>query len=194
MSEFTPYASTPAEQRRKQALEHQARGQTDVSRWADERNLSRGWDERAQFVASLVNPPARVIDLGCGAMALERELREGIVYIPADIVARDGRTHVFDMNSGSLPDVPADVAVALGLLEYAHDPKRTFSDLASKWPRLILSYHPVDVAGAGTDRLAKGWFTELAEQEIVRLGRECGYRLDALYCLKTDRIYDFALD
>jgi hypothetical protein len=139
----------------------------------------------------MIKAPARVIDLGCGAMTLERALDARIEYVPADIVARDARTHVFDINVGDLPDVCADVAVALGLLEYVHDPQRFFDRASIRWSRLVISYHPLDVPNAGQDRLAKGWFNALTEAEVIELAQSGGYTLTSTHALKNDRIYDF---
>ncbi len=116
------YADLSPELRRKRSEELKAKGISDVSRWSNIENFPTAWDARARVVAALIAPPAAVLDLGCGAMALERELAPGITYIPADLVARDHRTHVFDANAGSFPNVDADVAVALGVLEYLNHP------------------------------------------------------------------------
>lgn len=187
----TPYAQIPAEERRKRAEHFSRSGSTDHDRWADVRNLSSKWDSRAQIVAGLIDPPVRVIDLGCGAMALEGELEDGVTYFPADLVARDCRTQIFDLNGGDLPDLDADVPVALGLLEYAHDPSRFFQQAASRWPRLILTYHPVDVRGASADRIAKGWFNALTTDELLALASSAGFELRDLKAMSTDRIFDF---
>jgi hypothetical protein len=147
-------------------------------------------DKCAQIVATLITAPATVIDLGCGAMALERALPEGITYLPADLVSRDERTILFDMNNGLFPDADADIAVALGLLEYAHDPAACMKAFA-RWPRLIMSYNPTDIED-GRDRLKHGWFSNLAVASLINLANEAGFSLTAMLpCPPAQRIFDF---
>lgn len=180
------------EDRARQSLALKLGRQSDLSRWSDERNLDQQWKSRAHFVAGFIEPPARVIDLGCGAMALEKALNPGITYIPADLVPRDNRTHVFDANAGQLPDVEADVAVALGLLEYVHDPAQLFAGAAKRWARLIVSYHALDVPGANPNRLAKGWLNAFNLVELAQLAHDAGYEPRHIRPFAgTDRIYDF---
>jgi hypothetical protein len=192
MPDSSPYLSLTPEERTQQSLARIQTRESDLTRWADGRNLDREWNSRAHFVADLIDPPARVIDLGCGAMALEKELRPGVVYIPADLVARDDRTHVFDANGGEIPDVEADVAVALRLLEYVHEPAGLFRKCVERWPRLIATYHPVDVPGANRNRLSKGWINGLKLLELADLAHQAGYEPRAIYPFKgTNRVFDF---
>ncbi|HEV7689826.1 MAG TPA: putative nucleotide-diphospho-sugar transferase [Hyphomonadaceae bacterium] len=183
------YAVLSDGDRRKRTQAMLDAGQSDRPRWANTDNLKAGWDERASAVARLISPPGTVLDLGCGAMALEKELAPGVVYVPADLVSRDERTLVFDANSGRLPDQDADVVTALGVLEYIHDPQAFFTSLA-RWPRVVLTYNPADL-DEGRDRRPHGWFNALTVAEVIAMAVNAGFRLDGLIPFaKRQRIFD----
>lgn len=165
----------PAKRRqRTEAL--QAAGASDVARWRVLDNFSSDWSSRAAVVASLVGPVRRVVDIGCGQMDLERWLDPAAAYIPCDIVARDARTIVCDLNAGDCPDVEADVATLLGVLEYIHVPEQVFAALRQRWPRIILTYNPAD-RDQDRDRATHGWFNALTSAELVNLAASTGLRL-----------------
>lgn len=166
---------------------------SDVSRWSDHANLKSTWRTRAAIVAGLVTPGSRVLDLGCGAMDLEQELPDGAVYLPADLVARDSRTIMVDLNAGQLPDVDADVITMLGVLEYVHNPGQLFGGLAQRWPRLVVTYNPTDLDG-GRDRHAHGWFSALTSAGLVSVAEAAGYRLEAIIPHgQRERVYDLTV-
>lgn len=149
-------------------------GETDHVRWADPKSLSPAWDARARFAADLIPRAARVLDLGCGAMALEGFLPAGCEYIPCDLVARDARTIVCDFNAGEFPQVDCDVVVALGVLEYLADPPAFLRRLFELGKPLVLSYNP---AGEGTsDRRGNGWVNDYTRPQLGDLLRQAGYR------------------
>lgn len=54
-------------------------------------------------VADYLGAGSKVVDLGCGAMSLERHLPAGCQYVPSDLVARDARTRVCDLNRANCP-------------------------------------------------------------------------------------------
>jgi hypothetical protein len=60
-----------------------ADGSTDRERWEDPGQLEAAWDGRAARAAAYIPRGAQVLDLGCGAMALERFLPMGCRYQPA---------------------------------------------------------------------------------------------------------------
>ena len=125
-------------------------------------------------------------------MDLEKELPEGAVYLPADLVQRDARTVVVDLNGGSVPDLAADVVTLLGVMEYVHDLAGLLTQLAQRWPRLIASYNPTDL-DHGRDRRSHGWFNDLSSSQVVAMAIAAGYRLDAIvpYGLR-ERLYAFS--
>jgi hypothetical protein len=164
---------------------------TDVARWSDPGNLKQVWSLRAERVAQLIGTGAQVLDIGCGAMDLERHLPEGCVYIPADLVARDARTLLCNLNEGCLPDRPADVITMLGVIEYCHDPQRVFKMLSELSKRLIVTYNPVDLDD-GRDRSRQGWFNALTSAALVSLAEQAHYELQVVApASQRERIYLF---
>ncbi len=132
-----------------------------------------------------------MLDLGCGMMDLERHLARGTVYIPSDLMRRDGRTIVADLNAGELPDTDADVVTMLGVLEYIHDPSALVTALARRYDRLVLTYNPADIDGK-RDRRALGWFNDLSSAEVVGTVSDAGFDLEAILPFERfQRIYAF---
>ena len=62
---------------------------TDFDRWSNAASLEPAWDQRAEVAAGFVPAGSRVLDLGCGRMALKRFLPTGCTYQPCDLIARD---------------------------------------------------------------------------------------------------------
>lgn len=146
-------------------------GRTDTARWSDPAQLEPAWDPRAALAARHIPRGAAVLDLGCGAMALERALPDGCRYIPCDLVARDARTIVCDFNAGQFPVAQRpDVVTVLGVLEYMHDATAFLAALHAFGRPVVLSYC---VAGGDgpADRRALGWVNDFTTDELVaRLG------------------------
>src|SRR5262245_38486113 len=114
---------------------------TDFDRWSDIESLELAWDQRAEVAAGFVPAGSRVLDIGCGRMALSRFLPNGCIYQPCDLVARDNRTIVCDLNAGQFPSAQAggsDVIVMLGLLEYIVDLDALFVHLRHSKCDLVL--------------------------------------------------------
>src|SRR5690606_12013399 len=57
------------------------RGRSDLERWADGQSLLAPWDSRTIRLAGLVQPGARVLELGAGRMLLREHLPPGCTYI-----------------------------------------------------------------------------------------------------------------
>jgi hypothetical protein len=117
--------------------------ETDFERWRDPKQLEAAWEARASIAAQLILSGMRVADIGCGAMHLEAHLLFGCTYAPSDIVERDDRTVIVDLNAGQFPDTylhEADLCVMLGVWEYLYVPARTFAALAHGEKPLVISY------------------------------------------------------
>lgn len=185
------YGDRPETERRRSSEELAAACASDVERWANPRNLNTNWSPRAALVAKLLKAGDMVLDLGCGKMDLERELPDGARYVPADIVARDERTLHCDLNAGILPAVAADVVTMLGVIEYCHNPGAALGAIASRWPRLVLTYNPADL-DIGRDRRLHGWFNALSSAELVNVACDQGFQLEAVVPYgKRERVYVF---
>ncbi len=164
--------------------EHAARrikvavGETDRERWSEPSNLLRSWEGRSVRAVDFIPAGARVLDLGCGAMTLERHLPYGCTYLPADLVPRDSRTLICELNKGILPRVDPlpDVVTLLGVAEYVNDLPALFRALRGYDARLVVTYNATDYA-AGLDRAALGWVNAYSVQALIALAKETGWRL-----------------
>jgi hypothetical protein len=136
------------------------------------------WQARSVIAADLVPSGSRVLDLGCGAMTLERSLPFGCAYQPCDVVARDERTIVADLNAHGVPEAAlgaCDLVVMLGLWEYLFKPTEIFAALAHTGRPILCSYCPTELT-AHVDRRALGWVNDFSLSAFLDLARQNGYR------------------
>jgi hypothetical protein len=157
---------------------------TDVARWSNEQSLEPAWDARAEFAAAYIPAGARVLDLGCGRMALRGFLPNTCSYQGCDLVAREPGTIVCDFNAGAFPAdaaADADVVVMLGVLEYVADADSFFENLRRSKCEIVLSYCPSDFSTA-LDRPSLGWISHFGLAELAALCDRHGFRVE-----RTDR-------
>jgi hypothetical protein len=155
--------------------------QTDKERWSDPASFETAWDGRAQLAAQFVAAGSRVLDLGCGKMALQRFLPHGCAYRGCDLVARDATTVVCDFNAGQFPTVAAaesDLITMLGVLEYIPDVDAFFKWLRSTNRDVVMSYCATDLTGP-VDRPALGWMTHFSFEDLAVLVDRHGFRIAA---------------
>jgi hypothetical protein len=141
---------------------------TDYGRWSNPDALEAAWDRRAELAANFIPTGARVLDLGCGKMALRRFLPDKCSYQPCDLVARDETTIVCDFNAGEFPDKAADeadVVVMLGVLEYIVDVDAFFAHLQRHKCKLVLSYCVTDFT-QNADRPSLGWINHFSIEDL----------------------------
>ena len=181
----------PAERRQATEALITARG-SDVQRWSEPENLKSNWARRAEAAARLVPPGARVLDIGCGAMDLERFLDPSVAYVPADVVKRDERTLLCDLNAGEFPAVESDVVSLLGVLEYVHDVPALFARLRRTGAKVIVSYNPVELGKSDRDRRAQGWFNDLTSAEICAEALNAGFRFVGMVTIDSQHLYEFS--
>ena len=174
-----PVGSAEEAARRRQAV---AAGITDKARWSDPDQFEAAWNARAQAAATYIPVGAHVLDLGCGAMALEKFLPAGCAYQPCDLVARDARTIVCDFNKGEFPAAGScDFVAMLGVLEYVFDAPAFLKRLAALRRPVVMSYCAADLASL--DRAALGWVNAFTVVELARLLAEAGLSIE-----RADRI------
>lgn len=162
---------------------------TMVERWsslADER--PRGWTVRARIAGKWLRDQPAVADLGCGTQVLEAHLAPGTLYLPVDVVARDGRTVVVDLNREPLPRLPVRAAAALGLLEYVFEPEALVAAMFAAFDVVVTSYNPRDLPAALADRHANGWVNAFDQAEFEQLFIRAGYHLDRRYAFDKRQV------
>ncbi|HLH91909.1 MAG TPA: hypothetical protein VKX28_26055 [Xanthobacteraceae bacterium] len=163
---------------------------TDVARWSNQDALEPAWDARAAIAAAFIPAGARVLDIGCGRMALRELLPPDCVYRPCDLVARDQDTVVCDLNAGAFPaEVAAqvDIVTMLGVLEYVVDADALFANLRRSRCDVVLSYCPTDFSGA-VDRPSLGWISHFGLSDLAALFDRHGYGVE-----RSERIDDLQL-
>jgi hypothetical protein len=151
--------------------------QTDRERWANPDALEPAWDARARIAASLIPANSRVLDLGCGRMALRQYLRPGCSYRGCDLVARDAETVVCDFNGGDFPQqaaAEADIVSMLGVLEYIVDVEAFFTQLKRTPCTVLMSYCVTDLS-AGSDRAGLGWINHFSLKDLIK---RFGYKFE----------------
>jgi Hypothetical methyltransferase len=146
-------------------------GRTVMERWSALAIEESGqWNQRSALAAGLLEGLSVVADLGCGQMSLEHHLPEGSRYVPVDVVARDERTVVVDLNREPPPDIEVDAWVALGLLEYVFDVPRLLAQLNGV---LVTSYNPTDLCP--DNRLAHAWVNAYSIAELEGVFERAGW-------------------
>jgi hypothetical protein len=120
-----------------QQLDEHAR----TKNWVD---LNTRWEQRTKLAAEWLQNDCVVADIGCGLMTLEAYLPSATKYLPMDLVPRDSRTLVFDINHSPIPTVSCDVAVMLGVLEYTDNVALVLQQL-QQFPRCVISYNHVSL-------------------------------------------------
>ncbi|MEO8115840.1 MAG: methyltransferase domain-containing protein [Phenylobacterium sp.] len=161
-------------ERRKALAAEQA---TDLDRWSRRESFPAEWARRAGLAAQMIPAYARVLDIGAGAMDLEGVLPEGCGYQPCDLVRRDERTLVCDLNRGEFPDgAAADVVTLLGVLEYLKEPLEVLRKIRALNAPLVCSYSITD-RKPDLDRAAQGWINSFDFGSLQALMRQAGFRL-----------------
>jgi len=151
---------------------------TDLSRWSDPASLHDSWRPRSMRAAHFVPQGATLLDIGCGKMMIENHLPEACRYIPVDIVARDERTLVCDLNKQEYPPLNGVTHISiLGVLEYLNDPKAFWDWLSQSHARIILSYVTFVPAFPAHRRRTMGWINDFTHDEIIALAQKAGFQL-----------------
>jgi hypothetical protein len=111
-------------------------------------------------------------------MNLAQSLRPDQTYIPVDVVARDARTLVCDLNCQAPPNTGATSAALLGLLEYLHDPGAVLRQLGSQYSVIVVSYNVADAPHSAPNRREHAWVNDFTNASLRELFRAAGWRPD----------------
>ena len=153
---------TPTEERARQTERLMREHGTDTARWAQLDSLATQWDSRAAMAADWIPAGVNVLDVGCGAMALEKLLKPGCTYTPADVVERRPGCRIADLNRKEFPPGRFDWVTFLGVLEYVHGIDWPLMRARVSAPRLLVTYC-TDIGGDTTIRRGMGWVNDLSQ-------------------------------
>jgi hypothetical protein len=140
---------------------------TDIDRWKNAERLDPNWDRRAEFALAPIAKGLAVVDIGCGLQAVRR-ISQASTYLGIDVVARDPKTHVIDLNTEQLPTTVLhghELVTAFGLIEYLEDPQQLLQSISDAGLSLVLSYKVLR-NGDTVDRRSQGWINDYSANEI----------------------------
>jgi hypothetical protein len=175
------FYNLPEVHRRRSTISALAESRTLLERWvALEAEGKDRWARRARMAADwlLTADVGTVLDLGCGTMTLERILPSFVQYLPCDVIRRDERTIVCDLNRDPPPAVEADAVACLGVLEYLFRPEEVLAKLAGRHRVCVLSYNTTDILSDVPTRRSHGWFNDFSRSELENLFVGAGWRID----------------
>ena len=135
------------------------------------------WKPRSAVAAKLLDGVSSVADFGCGTMALESYLGREIAYFPIDVVRRDARTLVCDLNIQPPPKSGAEAAVCLGILEYVLQPEEFIAHLKGDYSKCVISYNVNTSAGSTEQRRSDAWVNDLTRAQIEDMFMRSGWRI-----------------
>ncbi len=150
---------------------------SDGGRWADPEARAIGAEARTAAIAPLLQTGHRFLDLGAGAMTIRQHLPPDAGYFPIDLVQAAPDTIVLDLNDLSslpLPGLEADAVLALGIIEYLHDPETVLASARRQARQLLVTYD-----ARPEDRRHRGCFNAFAEETLAALMTRAGWRVNA---------------
>jgi len=164
---------------------------TPLTRWSTmAASASETWHRRAAAAAEWLRAAPAVVDLGCGGMILEEYLGPGQEYIPVDLVARDHRTIVLDLERDAFPTFAADTCALLGVLAYLFEPLPVLEKIRCSFACCVVSYN---VNPDVELRLSRGWVNHLDREGLVRLFRDAGFAVAREHALEGyQRLFELA--
>jgi hypothetical protein len=138
--------------------------------------LGEQWPVRATAAAAWLAEASSVTDLGCGTMSLERYLRPEQRYVPVDLLPRDERTLVLDLNKSlDIERLPASEACAvLGVFEYSYAPDELVAMLRRRYRQVVTTFN---MLGDETLewRIEQGWVNHFTRDEFIGLFAHRGF-------------------
>lgn len=175
---MTPFYERSSEERVRLTEEAIREQRTLMERWtALEDDEASHWNARAALAAAFLAAQPAVSDFGCGTMVLERMLAPGQRYVPLDVVARDPRTIVCDLNVEPPPLTHTPAAALLGVVEYLHDPAAVLARLAQSYRILVVSYCVTDAIKPFPERREHGWVNDFDTAQAEALFTAAGWAI-----------------
>jgi hypothetical protein len=152
-----------------------AHSSTSKGYWSDIANYDFAWDARAKRAAALVAPGSRVLDLGCGRMALRRYLPNRCAYVPADLERWNEEVVAVDLDAGEFPAFDCDVIVMLGVLEHLSDPIAVLKRARAHTKTSIVSYRHPGSESLPESRCARRCVNSFSQNEFAALIARSGW-------------------
>lgn len=152
---------------------------TDFDRWTKSESLLSHWNGRAAFASQFIQAGTTVLDIGCGAMALEGFLPPTCTYLPCDVHTRDPRTILCNLNAGEFPKsaaAEADHITFLGVLEYIENVPALLEKLRKTGKNVLFTYHPTEISGH-LDRASLGWINAFSQVQVFEMIKRAGLRV-----------------
>lgn len=150
---------------------------TDCGRWSRWSSLAGDADIRAGLAGQFVPEKMTVLDAGAGLMLLRDYIPESCTYIPLDIVARNRKCIVADLNQKQYPDQKFDVVTALFTFEFIHDVESFMVWALSHAQILIFSYHLMLPGTEKNKRRSAGFFNDYQLHELEKLIQKTGWAI-----------------
>jgi hypothetical protein len=167
----------PAAERAAITSEARRRFEPVMMLWSElRRDFGEEWLDRATAAAAWLADASSVTDLGCGTMSLERCLRPEQRYVPVDLLPRDERTLVLDLNKSAdierLP--PSEAYAVLGFFEYSYAPDELIAMLRRRCLKVVTTFSML-TEETPEQRLELGWVNHFTRDEFVELFARHGF-------------------
>jgi len=158
--------------------------------WSD---FGEQWPVRATAAASWLAEASSVTDLGCGTMSLERYLRPEQRYVPVDLLPRDERTLVLDLNKSlDIERLPASESCAvLGVFEYSYAPDELVAMLRRRYRQVVTTFNMLGDETIAW-RIEQGWVNHFTRDEFIELFARHGFGATREQHVRAcENIFDF---
>lgn len=145
--------------------------------WDEENNLPKDNPKRYSNLARFIARGRDIIDIGCGAMHIEKYLPMGCTYKPYDVVKRDKRTELIDLNKGEFPKTKAyDQILLLDVLPYIDDVLSVLKSIKQSQQQALITY-PCTNGKDTEERVRLGYVNHFTLEQFKTLVDKAGLRL-----------------
>ena len=160
---------------------------SDIERQSNISSYSDTWKDRTRLIASLILPEHTVIEFGAGTNPISKYLPDNICKITDFVDKGDLKFNHYDLNSSKLIDFGRyDYAVFSGVLEYITFLPRKIKYVANRCDNIIASYGAIEEYP--NNRSEIGWVNSYSNDDIIKIFKEAGMRLDTCILWKKMHI------